>query len=57
MLWQQLLAGVLVLVAAVYAARKLGPRTWRFKARGAATGAASAAGGTCGCGKGDKACH
>jgi hypothetical protein len=49
-MWQQLIVGVLVLVAVVYAARKLGPRRWR------ARDGATAAGG-CGCDKDGLPCH
>jgi hypothetical protein len=55
-MWQQLIAGALVIAAAVYAARTLGPRSWRRKR---AAGANSADGAACGCGK-DKngnGCH
>ncbi len=54
-LWQQLIAAILVIGAALYAARTLGPRRWRRKARGApakGTGAPS-----CGCGKDEGGCH
>ena len=63
-MWQQLIVGLIVIAAAVYAVRVLGPRRWR---RRPATGAAaSTAAGTapgsatnaqCGCGKGDNGCH
>jgi Na+/glutamate symporter len=49
-MWQQLIVGVLVLVAVVYAARKLGPRRWRAK------GNAVVAAGGCGCDKGASPC-
>ena len=55
-MWQQLIAGALVIAAAVYAARALGPRSWRRKR---AAGVNSSHGGPCGCGK-DKngnGCH
>ena len=48
-MWQQLIVGVLVLAAAVYAARKLGPRRWRMKPGGAAAGG-------CGCHQGGVPC-
>jgi hypothetical protein len=55
-MWQQIIAGILVIAAAIYAARALGPRSWRRKARGAdAKGAADP--GSCGCGKDDGGCH
>ena len=54
-MWQQLIAGALVIAAAIYAARALGPRRWRRKSRGAvATGAAAS---QCGCGKDGDGCH
>ena len=53
-MWQYIVVGILVTVAAVYSARKLGPRRWRAKASGA-TGASGTAG--CGCDKDGKACH
>ncbi len=55
-MWQQIVVGVLVVAAAIYAARKLGPRRWRQRA-GAASGAAGSAGGSCGCDKGGDGCH
>ncbi len=54
-LWQQIIAGVLVIAAALYAARALGPRRWRRKARGSPTKGAGA--GSCGCGKDEGGCH
>ncbi len=54
-MWQQIIAGALVIAAAVYAARALGPRRWRRKAR--ASGAKGAGAGPCGCGKDDGGCH
>ena len=54
-LWQQISAGVLVIAAALYAARALGPRRWRRKARGSPTKGAGA--GSCGCGKDEGGCH
>ena len=53
-MWQQIVAGVLVLAAAAYAARKLGPRRWRARA---APSAAGKAGESCGCDKGGDGCH
>jgi hypothetical protein len=53
-MWQEIIAGLVVIAAAVYAARSLGPRSWRRK-RGAAKKAAGA--GSCGCGKDDGGCH
>jgi len=50
-MWQQIIVALLVIGAAVYAARKLGPRRWRAKP----SGAAGADG--CGCDKDGKACH
>jgi len=52
--WQQIIAGLLVIAAAVYAARALGPRSWRRKARGAGN---KGAGAGCGCDKDDAGCH
>jgi hypothetical protein len=52
-MWQQIIAGVLVIAAAVYAARTLGPRRWRRKARAGTTKGA----GSCGCGKDEGGCH
>jgi hypothetical protein len=48
-MWQQVIVGVVVIAAAVYAARKLGPRRWRAKAGAAAGG--------CGCDKGGLPCQ
>ncbi len=56
-MWQSVIALLVVIVAAVYAARTLGPRRWRRKARGSASGAGAGAGGPCGCGKDDGGCH
>ena len=59
-MWQQLIAGALVIAAAIYAARTLGPRRWRRRASGASTAAATGAkgaAGDCGCGKDGKSCH
>ena len=52
-MWQQIIAGVLVVVAALYAARSLGPRRWRRKSRSTGKGA----GAPCGCGKDQDGCH
>jgi hypothetical protein len=52
-MWQQIVAGALVIAAAVYAARALGPRRWRRKAGAGATKTA----GSCGCGKDEGGCH
>ena len=49
-MWQDLIVGALVLAAAVYAARKLGPRRWRAQGKGAAADG-------CGCDKGGSPCH
>lgn len=49
-MWQQIIVGVLVVAAAIYAARKLGPRRWRAKP------GVEAAGG-CGCDKGGSPCQ
>ena len=60
-MWQDLIVAVLVIAAAVYAARSLGPRRWRRKARAGAiapgAGAATGAAGQCGCGKDGDGCH
>jgi hypothetical protein len=60
-MWQQIIVAVIVIAAAIYAARVLGPRRWRRRAGpGTATGAPGAAGGTvgqCGCGKDEGGCH
>jgi hypothetical protein len=58
--WQEFIVGLIVLAAAVYAARSLGPRRWRRRsAAGSSTGAAagSTADGQCGCGKDEGGCH
>jgi hypothetical protein len=58
-MWQQLVVALIVIAAAVYAARTLGPRRWRRRpASGAAADSAvsSPADAQCGCGK-DKGCH
>jgi hypothetical protein len=52
--WQSIIAAVLVIAAAVYAARTLGPRAWRRKSRSGAQGPGS---GPCGCGKDDGGCR
>ena len=54
-MWQQIIAGILVIAAAIYAARALGPRRWRRKARGANPKGAGP--GDCGCGKDEGGCH
>ncbi len=54
-MWQQIIAALLVIGAAVYAARMLGPRSWRRKKSGA--GAKAAGPGSCGCGKDEGGCH
>ena len=54
-MWQQIIAGLLVIAAAWYAARALGPRSWRRKARGA--GAKGTGAGSCGCDKDEGGCH
>ena len=54
-MWQQIIAGILVIAAAIYAARALGPRSWRRKWRGSATKPQGA--GPCGCGKDGEGCH
>jgi hypothetical protein len=53
-MWQQIIVGVLVVAATIYAARKLGPRRWRAKPNGA-TGISGTAG--CGCDKDGTGCH
>ena len=53
--WQQIIAGLMVLAAATYAARKLGPKAWRFKGRAASAG--TAGGEECGCRKEGNGCH
>jgi hypothetical protein len=52
-MWQQIIAGVLVVAAALYAARSLGPRRWRRKPRSTGKGS----GAPCGCGKDQDGCH
>jgi hypothetical protein len=54
-MWQGIIVGIVVIAAAVYAARTLGPRRWRFKARGNAGAGATA--NECGCTKDGKSCH
>ena len=60
-MWQQLVVAVIVIAAAVYAARTLGPRRWRRKAAGSVAGAnagdVKGAAGQCGCGKDEGGCH
>ena len=57
-MWQQIIVAVIVIAAAVYAARVLGPRRWRGKAAGAdGAGAIKGAAGPCGCGKKQGGCH
>ena len=60
-MWQQLVVAVIVIAAAVYAARTLGPRRWRRKAAGSVAGAnaggVKGAAGPCGCGKDEGGCH
>ena len=51
-MWQSIIAMLIVIAAAVYAARTLGPRRWRRKSRGG-----EAASGPCGCGKDDGGCR
>jgi hypothetical protein len=60
-MWQQVIVALVVIAAAAYAARVLGPRRWRRRAGaggapGAVKGATAAADGPCGCGK-DGGCH
>jgi hypothetical protein len=54
-MWQYLIVGLLVIAAALYAARALGPRRWRGKGRGGAV--VKGAAGDCGCTKDGKPCH
>jgi hypothetical protein len=54
-MWQQIIAGLLVIAAALYAARALGPRRWRRKKGGAGTKAAGSS--SCGCAKDEGGCH
>ena len=59
-MWQQFVVALIVIAAAVYAARSLGPRRWRRRsATGVAAGttAGSAADAQCGCGKDGNGCH
>ncbi len=57
-MWQQIIVGLLVVAAALYAARKLGPRRWRQRASANdAAGAAGKAAASCGCGKDGDGCH
>ena len=53
-MWQQVIVAMLVIGAAVYAARTLGPKRWRRVPTATAVGKGEA--GQCGCGKGD-GCH
>ena len=53
-MWQQVIVVMLVIGAAVYAARTLGPKRWRRVPTAAAVGEGKA--GQCGCGK-DDGCH
>ena len=46
---QQIIASLLVIAAAIYAARTLGPRRWWRKSREGSAG--------CGCGKDDAGCR
>ena len=52
-MWQSIIAMLLVIVAAVYAVRTLGPRRWRRKSRDAS----GAGAGGCGCGKDEGGCR
>lgn len=52
-MWQSVIVGILVILAALYAVRTLGPRRWRRKSRGAG----AAGGGGCGCGKDEGGCR
>jgi hypothetical protein len=54
-MWQQIIAVILVILAAIYVARTLGPRSWRRQGRGSAGKAPGA--GPCGCGKDGDGCH
>lgn len=57
-MWQQLMAALVVIAAAVYAARALGPKRWRRRATASnAPGAVKGKAGQCGCGKSDGGCH
>jgi len=55
-MWQPVIVAVIVIAAAVYAARALGPRRWRRRpaAGNASRGAADA---QCGCGKDEGGCR
>ena len=54
-MWQQIIAGALVIAAVIYAALALGPRSWRRKLRDTATKAPGAP--PCGCSKDGDGCH
>jgi hypothetical protein len=57
-MWQNIIVAALVISAAVYAARVLGPRRWRKRTPDLAAGAGKGAAGPCGCGKDDGGgCH
>ena len=61
-MWQQLIVALIVIAAAVYAARVLGPRRWRRRngasgAQGLVKSAPAGADAQCGCGKDDGGCH
>jgi hypothetical protein len=51
-MWQPIVVSLVVIVAAAYVVRTMGPRRWRRKARGPGAGA-----GDCGCGKGQGSCR
>lgn len=57
-MWQQLIVALIVIAAAIYAARVLGPRRWRRRAGAKAeSNAVQGATGPCGCGKDGDGCH
>ena len=56
-MWQQVIVGIIVLAAAAYAARVLGPRRWRRRTTGGAPGTDGGASGQCGCGKDEGGCR
>jgi hypothetical protein len=56
-MWQNIIVAALVIAAAVYAARALGPKRWRRRSPGLAAGTGKGAVGQCGCGKEDGGCH